>query len=184
MSKLKTKRCWHYSISSTNVTKVLSKDEYICSSFIIIACFISAAHFRQLCTVSDWATTRRAFIEKYSLPFVLNMERELAKHFDLQCDIRSFVEQKFTALSTYTTLPLLNQMEHILSHLPSEIAILFINNEMMSGPKSKILSFCDGLKDCISSLRKETDEPRVEEDATYAQEPTNKMEVFEFVESD
>ncbi|KAJ6642899.1 hypothetical protein Bhyg_07855 [Pseudolycoriella hygida] len=149
------------------------------------------AEFSRLFFTSDWQSVKSAFIQIYSLSFVVNKKREMCIDFDESSSLRSFMERKLTSLSKFTTLPFLNQVEIALNDLPIEISNLFIVNEKMTSKKSQILDFCDTIEEIVETWRKtvkvgdNVDETEQESNRTENQtEPVNRMEVFHFTSSE
>lgn len=100
---------------------------------------------------------RSTFLKIYSTSFAQNKKRGLQINFDEETGLRSFVERKLESLSTFTTLPLINQMEMVMNDLPIEISTLFITNEKMTSNKAEILNFCDTVCDLADTMREETE---------------------------
>lgn len=99
--------------------------------------------FSTLFFESDWATARATFLKNYSLEFTENKKKELCFRFEEAGGLRSFVARKMNAMSTYTSLPLVHQLEIILSELPTDIANIFIVEDKLNQTKAEILDFCD-----------------------------------------
>lgn len=124
---------------------------------------------------------KNKFIIKYSLPFIESKKRHLKIQFGETSSLRSFVNQKFSGFATYTTLPLINQMEMILNELPTEVAHLFMVNEKFDCEKQDILDFCDSIEDVVAnSIQGRQDI----QDTEPIQEPLNRMEVFQYDKND
>ncbi len=149
-------------------------------SFYFIDCFVVLVEFSNLYFTSDWQSVRRTFLKKYSLKFIKNKKDELKIDFNEETSLRSFVERKLTSLSLYTTLPLINQMEIVLTDLPDEVASLFLVNEKMNSKKAEILEFCDSIQDLVQTMQSttenETDNVQSAEDLSTG----NRMEIFNF----
>lgn len=99
--------------------------------------------FSTLFFKEDWVTARATFLKIYSLQFTENMVKELSFSFEEETSLRSFVAKKMNAMSTYTSLPLKNQLEIILSELPTQIANIFIAEDKLNKTKTEILEFCE-----------------------------------------
>lgn len=127
---------------------------------------------------SDWPRVRETFIKKYASSFTENKRRELSIDFKEETSLRSFVELKLKNLSSYTTLPFLNQMEMVLADLPNPISKLFLFNEIMTSSKTVILDFCDSIHDLVLTMLEKTDEP--EEDHPNIHNPLNSLEIFTY----
>lgn len=135
---------------------------------------------------------RSSFLKMYSTSFAENKKRGLQINFDEETGLRSFVERKLGSLSTFTTMPLINQMEIVMNDLPVEISTLFITNEKMTSNKAEILDFCDSVVDLADTISEETGsssrntdnfiEPRYEMDAASSNS-LNRMEIFDCVGS-
>lgn len=133
---------------------------------------------------------RSTFLKIYSTSFAQNKKRGLQINFDEETGLRSFFERKLESLSTFTTLPLINQVEMVMNDLPVEISTLFITNEKMTGNKAEILDFCYSVVDLADTMRVETEsisrntddftEPRYEMEAASSNQ-LNRMEIFDFV---
>ncbi|KAJ6634109.1 hypothetical protein Bhyg_17618 [Pseudolycoriella hygida] len=114
------------------------------------------SEFSTLYLKGDWQNARLLFLQKYSMEFTKNKKRELDFSFENETDLRSFVSRKMIALATYTTLSVENQLEVILSQLPSEIANLFIVEDKLSSSKAEILEFCDVIQEVCDNAHTET----------------------------
>lgn len=143
--------------------------------------FVDAPHkseFNSMYFTSDWPRVRQTFIKKYSSSFTENKKRELSIDFNEETNLRSFVEQKLKSLSSYTTLPFLNQMEMVLAGLPNPISKLFLVNEIMTSSKTMILDFCDSIQDLVLTMREKTDEP--DKNHSKIQNPLNSLEMLAY----
>ncbi|KAJ6642671.1 RNA-directed DNA polymerase from mobile element jockey [Pseudolycoriella hygida] len=132
---------------------------------------------------SDWAAVKKAFNKKYSVSFCQNKKRAINVNFGEAKSLRSFVELKLMALSTYTTLPFINQIEMVMDDLPVEISSLFVSHGKMTDSKIEILNFCDSIADLLEDLCKTNKEAedKVEEESN---EPSGNrsMEIFNFMD--
>lgn len=150
---------------------------YTVSLFIFI--FIFQAEFAKLYFTGDWPTVKSAFLKLYSRSFYRNKKRELKIDFDEHDSIRSFVERKLTALSKFTSMPLINQMEVILNDLPEEISSLFITEEKMTCGKTELLDFCESIQDLVQPMVNST-EANTSNNVERPSNPSNRMEIFNF----
>lgn len=141
--------------------------------FLAILFFI--VEFSELYFTSDWKSVRQAFIKKYASSYTENKKKELSIDFNLETSLRSFIERKLKGLSSYTTLPLFNQIEMVLVDLPNSISKLFLVNEIMTSSKAEILDFCDSIQDLVQTMWEKT-----ENEPPGIQEPLNEMEIFTF----
>jgi len=73
------------------------------------------AEFSHLQFTSDWPNMKKAFLTKYSLPFIKNKKKEMHIVFGEEPTLRSFIHLKFKSFEKYTTLSHIHQMEMILS---------------------------------------------------------------------
>ncbi|KAJ6648329.1 hypothetical protein Bhyg_03557 [Pseudolycoriella hygida] len=135
------------------------------------------AEFSRLYFTSDWPTVKSTFLRLYSMTFAHNQKKELKVDFNDETSLRSFVQLKLAALSRFTTLPLINQMEIILSELPVEISSLFLTSEKLTCSESEILEFCDSINDLAESLFEATEDivDKTDEESPHA---LNKMKIF------
>lgn len=114
------------------------------------------AEFSSLFFKCNWEAVRQTFLKKYAFTFTENKKKALNFGFFEETSLRSFVHRKMTALSTYTTLKLNNQMEMILAELPNEISNLFITNLKINASKSEILEFCESVQELVDGMNAET----------------------------
>lgn len=105
--------------------------------------------FSTLYFKGDWPKARSNFLNKYSLPFTVNKKKDLSFTFREETSLRSFVDRKIKAMSTYTTLTLENQLEMILLELPNEVSNLFIINDKLKCKKQEILEFCEAIQEFV-----------------------------------
>ncbi|KAJ6647756.1 hypothetical protein Bhyg_02979 [Pseudolycoriella hygida] len=113
--------------------------------------------FSTLFFKDDWVTARATFLKLYSTQFAENMVKDLRFSFEDEPSLLSFVERKMNALSAYTSLPLENQLEIILSELPIQIANVFIAQDKLNRTKAEMLEFCELLQEyCDYSENTET----------------------------
>ncbi|KAG4075684.1 hypothetical protein HA402_003509 [Bradysia odoriphaga] len=141
--------------------------------------FVDVSHkaeFIEMYFTSDWQTVRQAFLRKYSLSFTQNKKRALNVDFNEERSLRSFVEQKLNGFSSYTTLPLINQMEMVLCDLPNEISCLFLVNDIMTSSKTEILDFCDAVQDLVLTMCQKPDTQ--DEEHLEPQNPFNALEIY------
>ncbi len=141
--------------------------------------------FSELFFTSDWSNMRQAFIKKYSASFTANKKRDLSIDFNEETSLRSFVDRKLKSLSSYTSLPFINQMEVVLIDLPNEISNLFLIHDKLTCSKSEILEFCDSIQDLAHSLITTTDEqekiyPDEQQQIHPDEQQMNEMEVFNY----
>lgn len=107
---------------------------------------------------------------------LLQTKREKRASILMKKYIRSFVDRKLKSLSTYTSLPLINQMEVVLMDLPNEISNLFLIHEKLICSKSEILEFCDSIQELAQTLVKPVDEqPLIDNEFSL-----NEMEIFNY----
>lgn len=109
------------------------------------------------------------------MSFAQNKKRELQIDFNEETSLRSFMERKLMSLSTFTTLPFINQMEMAMNDLPIEISSIFITNEKMTSGKAEILDLCDSIQDLVETMRETTQGllTNIEESS----QPSNHMEI-------
>lgn len=105
--------------------------------------------FSKLFFKSDWQAARSKFLQKYSMEFTRNKQKDLNFSFENERGLRSFVSRKMDVLSTYTTLSIANQIEVILSELPNSIANSFIVEDKLNSTKEEILEFCDTIQEFV-----------------------------------
>lgn len=117
------------------------------------------------------------FLKLYSLSFVQNKKRSLNIDFAEAISLRSFVEMKLTSLSTFTTLPFVNQVEMVINDLPEQVSAAFIVNEKMTGNKTEILNFCDTIQDLLETCATTN---RSQNEADHAQSSGSNMEMETF----
>lgn len=121
---------------------------------------------------------REVVLKKYAGTYTENKRNAIQIKFDEQTDLRSFFKLKLEALSSYTTLSFLNQIEMILLELPNEISKLFLVKQMMTKSKSEILEFCGSIQDMAQSIwQKEEDE---ETESVHQGKVVDEMETFIF----
>lgn len=145
---------------------------------------IDRSEFSALFFKSDWATSRQVFLKKYSLQFTENKRNELSFCFQKEETLRSFVQRKMKAMSTFTTLSLQHQMEMILVDLPSNISNLFIIHNKMNRTKFEILEFCDTIEEYADGMDGESSRTLTPtaNSAPKEQNELQEVEVFEFNE--
>lgn len=134
---------------------------------------------------NDWSTARATFLKNYSLAFTENKKKELCFRFEEESSLRSFVARKINAMSTYTTLPFENQLEIILSELPTEIANLFIVEDKLNETKADILVFCDLIQEYwenTESLNTEMTTLPTFPDVPGSNDVVQDLEIFDFQE--
>lgn len=119
------------------------------------------------------------FLKLYSLSFVQNKKRNLNIDFDETNSLRSFVELKLTSLSTFTTLPFVNQVEMVINDLPEQVSAAFIVNEKITGNKTEILNFCDTIQDVFETFTT-TNDRQNEADHAQPSGSNMEMEIFTF----
>lgn len=143
--------------------------------------------FSKIFLTSDWTTARLAFLKKYSVAFTENKKRELSFGFAEETSLRSFVDRKIKAMSLYTTLPLVNQLEMILADLPNEISNLFIIHDKMNCTKAEILEFCNVIQEFGDDMDIETAgslTPTAHSISNVQSEVIQDLEIFNFDEDE
>lgn len=113
--------------------------------------------FSKFFFMSDWSTARSAFLKKYSLALTKNKKTELDFTFEEETSLRSFALRKMKALSTYTRLPVENQLKIILNELPVEVSNLFIVHDKMNRTKADILEFFETIQEIMEDKYDEPD---------------------------
>ncbi len=102
----------------------------------------------------------------------------LSIDFNEKTSLHTFVELKLKSLSSYTTLPFLNQMEMELADLPTPIAKLFLISEIMTCNKTVILEFCDSIRDLVLTMRDNGKDKAKAKDHWDVPNPLNSLEIF------
>lgn len=152
------KKCLKYEILLTLLIKVkFTNSRALGHDFTYFLYF--SAEFNEMYFTSDWPKVRQTFKRKYSSSFTENKKKNLCIDFNDKTSLRSFVELKLKSLSSYTTLPFLNQMEMVLADLPNPISKLFLVNEIMTSNKAVILDFCDSIQDLVVTMCEKTGKP-------------------------
>lgn len=115
--------------------------------------------FSKLFFGSDWQAAKSTFLQKYSMKYTQNKQKDLDFNYENESSLRSFVARKMDALSTYTTLSVENQIEVILLELPNSIANCFIVEDKLNSTKEEILQFCDVIQEFIEDINTEAARP-------------------------
>ena len=143
--------------------------------------FVNDEHRKELSTLlftSNWETVKHTVLKKYSLGFTENRKREMTFAFNEDTSLRSFVQRKMKAMSTYTSLSLQNQLDMILIDLPNEISNLFLIKNKTNCTKNEVLKFCDSIQEYVEDMNINTDNPTPTSHSSAQQEITQDLEIF------